>query len=141
MPSAERDISRYLKRFLGRVTHDELPKAPDGTYAFLEQVAQKFHDPLFDMGVLVNPQGQVWAIISKEETCRETSGSCMDLFLVYGRGRGSWKKATHVTQLDRVVNIGVHNPENVPEGTPQPTIEGMLQELKDLVCTSSPPIN
>lgn len=138
---AERDIGRYLKRFLGRVTHDELPKAPDGTYAFLEQVAQKFHNPLSNMGVIVNPQGQVLALISKEETCRETNGSCMDLFLVYGHGRESWKKVTHVTQRDCVVNIGIHDPKNAPEGTFQPTIEGMLQELKDLVCTLSPSPN
>lgn len=111
-----------------------LPKAPKGTYSYLEQLYSHFPDPTDKNFALIKSKGET-AVIRKEQHC-DIGGSCMELYLIRGERIGpyltTWTQLTHITRGDRVVNVfDMHRPDTEPN-IPL-TAERLLHHLKSIL--------
>lgn len=102
------------------------PKANSGTYALLEEIHNESYDPELKSGVVRDSQGKVVAVVSKEEVCARTGGSCMELILPKREGEERWLEGAHVTEKDVIVNISSEKTSTAPP----PKIEDLMEDLK-----------
>lgn len=111
-----------------------LPKVPEGTYTYLEQLYSKFPDPTDRNFAVIKSEGET-TIIRKEQVCN-IGGSCMEITLIRRENVGpyltTWVQGTHITRGDRVVNVfDLHRPDTEPN-VPL-TAEKLLHHLKSIL--------
>ena len=113
-------------------TKNHLPKAEEGTYAFLEKVLDESYDKNLDAGIVRDSQGNIIAVVSKEAICVATGGSCMDIVMPKTEGKQKWMDHAHVTEEDLVVaNVSSKRSTEVAPITP-PDIRTLVSSVKEV---------